>query len=366
MAEDTFTLKCRVLLEAAESEVAKVGKQVESTLARAARAAGNVWAGLTGGDSAKAGKGMGDIGGMLIGGFTKMVVPLLAIESLMRNSGLLLAGMKGILALIGMILRPIGDVIGGVVLTLFRIFLPFIRMLTVAWQPHQRAMLEALRAAQAQGGGAAAVAVSVGVAATTAMSNFIEQLLVGAASALLKGLVVVVDYFVQPWTWLMDLMTGGIYKFSERWGEATKSTNALIDGVVTKINTALVDTISGSFTKVKTDAVDPFVKSVDDLGVASIYAASDDGLPQVGGQLAVIGAYGPQAANALTAVGNAIMDFMQRLGSAPVPSGAGAGGGGGAGAAAAAAGAWVTDPFYRSPEFASYVSRLTSSIPVKR
>ena len=328
MPEDTFTLKCRVLLEAAQAEVDKVGKQVENTMSRAAKAAGQVWAGITTGRPEKAAKGAGDLGGMLMGGISKMVLPLLAIESLMRNSGMLLKSMQGIMMLIGLILRPIGDVIGGVVLTLFRILLPFIRMLTVAWQPYQRSMLDALKAAQAPGTTGAGALAIVTSAALVAVSSFLRDLMTGSMKMLgdvvVSGIGLLGGFFAT----FFDRATGGIFNLSGRWAEAVLEMRKLVDAATTRISSVLAPAMTNSFDKAKTGSVDPLTEAMDRLSGSAINAASEDGLAKVGGQLSFIGANGGAAASALSTLGNAITDFMRRLGSVPT-----APGGGGAAAA---------------------------------
>lgn len=348
MGEETFTLKARVLLETAQEEISKVQAQVGKVLSPWASAFGKIGTGIATAKPETAKAGMAEMGGLLMGGLTKLVLPLLAIESLMRSSGVMLKGVSGILTLVMLLIRPIADAIGGIILTVFRLLMPFVKMLMALWAPHQKAILEAVKNLQTAGAGPATQLAGMLAATSIELGKFFSQVFAavigGISESILSGIKTLGDGILQmfgisvgnpvrDWfdstmqkmidgvrnvtTSVIDMFTPGLKASQKELVRVALTTNdysKAIGALLTSIQSA------------RKDGIDPLAVAIMDVSSSSALAAGDTGLGGLNAALLPVGPNAQGAASGLQTLGAAITNMLRIL-SQPLPNVASAGGG---------------------------------------
>lgn len=167
---------------------------------------------------------------VVVGAIQKMAAPLFIISQAIEGSKLLQNAIKQILIMIQLILKPIGDAVGGIIMGVFKALYPLVRMLNLMWLPHQMKIMEAMK--NMKPGGSVGETLGglsgfVGVVATE-MGSFILQIFAVAFGEITKNMVDMAFTSLQIITILVgklgsliaqgfDAMTFGAFHLKEGW-----------------------------------------------------------------------------------------------------------------------------------------------------
>lgn len=185
---------------------------------------------------------------VMAGGITAIVALLSQISGIFKSS------IGALIKVIGLFLKPIGDILGLLLMNLVRLFAPFAKIINTLFRPYLKAASVAMAAGQryAKKGQMDKAGEAFGMAQAAILTPIVHLLLTVvnvAVQAVIGGLQVILSPFAAAFARVFEIIAPGLGAlflgaFNASFATARTQVNTAITGLMTLIDTSLFGKIN--------------------------------------------------------------------------------------------------------------------------